>query len=164
MIDACQLAVLDSPSICICTPDFGNRIHNKCCTELHKPWMNSQLSLAFLPLQHCSALLWGSPELQSFIQRCSRATRRTRGDCIGRKAHSLHHRSASVTSGCSGSHSHRDTLPSCGNCFSSPRRLGKDAGRRLTALLMLSGYTANAAASHMHFGAVLKQAAVNLIY
>lgn len=41
LTDACQPAVLGSTSICICTPDSENWIHNKCCTELHKPWMNS---------------------------------------------------------------------------------------------------------------------------
>lgn len=49
-----QLSWINS-SICICTPDSGNWIHRKCCTELHKPWINTQLSLAFLLLYHCSA-------------------------------------------------------------------------------------------------------------
>lgn len=160
LIDACWLGLLDSPSIRICTPDSGNWIHNKCCAELHKPWMNTQLSLIILPLQHCLALLWGSEELQAFIQGCSRGTRRIQGDCRGRKAHSLHHRSALVTTGCSGPHSHRDTLPPCGNCSSSLRQLGKNTGRRLTTSLMLSGYTANAAATCT----LVKQGAINLIY
>lgn len=159
LTDACQPAVLDRTSICICTPDSENWIHNKCRTEFHKPWWT-----AFLSLHYCSALLWGSAGLQSFRQGCSRATRRTQRDCRGRKAHLLHHRSSLVTSGSSGPHSHRDTLPPCGNHSSSPRQLGKDAGRRLAASPMLSGHRANAAANHMHFGAVLKKGAVNLIY
>lgn len=153
-----------SPSIHICTPDSGYWIHSKCCTELHQPWINTQLSLAFLLLHHCSALLRAQ-------QSCRASYRDAEGP---RGEHREPAEAGKRTRFTTGLHyspvGAQDLTPTGTHChpvettLPLPGSWARMQGEGSTASLMLSGYTANAAASYTHFGAVLKQGTMDLIY
>lgn len=121
------------------------------------------MSPLFFPRQHHTGQPQGSAELQSFIQGAAKSGGGHREPREAEKhapfPMALHYPPVGA----------QDFGPTGGHCHPVERvfllqGLGKDMRRWLPASSMLGRYTANAPASHMHFGTVLKQGSVNLIY